>query len=88
MTQIKNLLPVGSVVMNKGANKRLMIIGILAEINGTRYDYVGVTHPEGFMDVEHIYAFQHKDIETVEFIGYMNSEYQIFRSEVAKTLEK
>lgn len=88
MTQVKNLLPVGSVVLNKGANKRLMIIGILAEINGVCYDYVGVTHPEGFMDVEHIYAFQHNDIDTVEFIGYMNAEYQVFRNEVAKALGK
>lgn len=86
MTQVENLLPVGSVVLNKGANKKLMIIGILVEIDGVRHDYIAVTYPEGFMDPQHMYAFNHEDIEEVVFLGYMNAEFQLFRGTLAEAM--
>lgn len=88
MTKIKNLLPVGSVVLNKGADKKLVIIGILVETNGIRNDYLAVTYPEGFLDAEHMYAFNHEDIQKVEFIGYMNSEFQLFRGTLSDALDQ
>ncbi len=88
MTNVKNLLPIGSVVLNKGADKKLMIIGILIETNGVRYDYIGVLYPEGFVDAEKLFAFNHDDIEKVEYIGYMNAEYQLFRGAVEEQMAK
>lgn len=87
MAKVKNLLPVGSVVLNKNADKKLMIIGILIESEGIRHDYIAVTYPEGFMDAQHLYAFNHEDIEKVEFIGYMDAEFQLFRGTVAESID-
>jgi len=87
MTKVKNLLPVGSVVLNKEADKKLVIIGILIENAGIRHDYIAVTYPEGFMDAQHMYVFNHEDIASVEFIGYMDAEFQIFRGAVTESID-
>lgn len=87
MAKVKNLLPVGSVVLNKNADKKLMIIGILIESEGIRHDYIAVTYPEGFMDAQHLYAFNHEDIEKVEFIGFVDAEFQLFRGTVAESID-
>ena len=48
--RIKDLLPIGSIVLLKDGEKRLMINGIMqsdASGNGQEYDYLGVLYPEG-----------------------------------------
>ena len=50
MVKIKDLLPVGSIVLLKGGEKRLMICGILqseASEDAKNYDYLGTLYPEG-----------------------------------------
>ncbi|MDR0858014.1 MAG: DUF4176 domain-containing protein, partial [Oscillospiraceae bacterium] len=50
----KDLLPVGSVVLLNGADKRLMIYGVL-QLNpedGVQYDYLGCLYPEGYVGLE------------------------------------
>lgn len=84
----KKLLPVGSVVLVKEANKKMMIIGILQTSEKTRYDYMAVLYPEGYLSQEHIYLFNHEDIEEIAYIGFMGAEHQVFRSELAGLLEK
>lgn len=77
---MKDFLPVGSVVLLKGANKKLMIIGIL-QVNPTQrkiYDYLGVPYPEGFMGADNNFLFNHEDINDVIFVGYTNPERDIF----------
>lgn len=87
---MKNLLPVGSVVMLEEANKRMMIIGIMQQNqeNGTIYDYLGCLYPEGFIDSEHLYMFNHEDIEKVDFVGFADSEFQVFRHRFAQEFDK
>ena len=75
---IENLLPIGSVITVKGANKSMMIIGILPENEGKRYDYIAVLYPEGYLTEKQIYLFNHDDIEKVEYLGYMNAEFHVF----------
>lgn len=84
-----NLLPIGSVVLLKEADKRLMIYGVKQVNNedGTIYDYIGCLYPEGNIDAEYNFLFQHKDIEKVEFVGYMDAEFQVFRQALKKQLE-
>lgn len=72
----------------QGANKKLMIIGILIQSEGIPHDYIGVTYPEGFTDTEHMYAFDHTDIDKVEFIGYKDAEFQLFRGTLCESLER
>lgn len=84
MASIANLLPIGSVVTLKGGTKKLSIMGILVGNGSVSYDYVAVPSPEGFIDEEHTYLFNHEDIGKVEYLGYMNAEYQLFRGTLAE----
>lgn len=87
---VNQLLPVGSVITLKGASKKLLIVGITVERAEDRkvYDYIAVPFPEGYIDSETMFLFFHKDIEHVDYIGYVNAEAQTFRLEHAKQLKK
>ena len=87
MENVKELLPIGSVVLLKKGKKRLMIYGIIQsdiENETEEYDYIGVPYPEGNMGPEYQYLFFHKDIEEIYFRGFEDIE----RQEFVKNLEK
>lgn len=73
---VRNLLPIGSVVLLKGAEKRLMIFGIrqTSSDNKREFDYVGVLYPEGNMGENVRFMFDDDDIEEIVFRGYMDTE--------------
>lgn len=76
---MKNLLPIGSVVRLKEATKSLVIIGTQQiDEDGQEYDYISCIYPEGYIDSETFFLFAHEDIETVEFVGYINAESQTY----------
>ena len=77
---MKNLLPIGSVVTLTDATKKIMIIGtdVKLEDDDTIYNYVGVPFPEGYIGSEVLFLFQNDDIENVDFVGFVNSEVQIY----------
>lgn len=77
---MKDLLPVGSVVLLKDATKKLMIIGILQVKPDEHkvYDYLGVPYPEGYVGAENNFLFNHTDINDLIFKGYTNPERDIF----------
>ena len=77
---ITKLLPVGSVIRLKDATKRLFVVGIAQESQGKHFDYVGMLYPEGFISDEYTYLFNHNDIEEIVFVGYIDTEHQMFRS--------
>ena len=76
---MKNLLPLGSVVLVEEATKSLLIIGTtqIDEEDNT-YDYIAVPFPEGYIDSETFLLFNHEDIAEVQYIGYVNIESQMF----------
>ncbi len=82
---VKELLPVGSVVLLNGGEKKLLIIGI-KQINsggdGEEYDYLGILYPEGYIGEDYQYMFNHMDIKEVVFKGYEDEE----RDEFIKNL--
>jgi len=84
------LLPIGSVVLLEEADKRLMIYGIMQENadDGNVYDYIGCLYPEGNIGVEYNYLFNHIDIAKVDFIGFADAEFQVFRKELSDSLEE
>jgi len=84
----EKLLPVGSVVLLRDADKELMIIGILPMNEGKKFDYLAVLHPEGYISENYVFMFNHEDIAQVKFIGYVNAAYQMFRGGLAKMLEE
>ena len=84
----KDLLPIGSVVLLKGAKTKLMITGrILASDNNDRiYDYSGCLYPFGVTDNEGFYFFNRDDVERVYFIGFQDEEELAYKEEVLSQL--
>lgn len=85
-----NLLPIGSVVTLKEGTKKLMIYGRV-QFNSdtdTAYDYLGCFYPEGNIGEEYNFLFNHDDIETVHFIGFVDAEEQAYLHEINDFLEK
>ena len=77
---MKDLLPIGSVVLLKDATKKLVIIGVL-QVNSSEnkiYDYLAVPYPEGYIGSNNNFLFSHKDINDIIFLGYTNPERDAF----------
>ncbi|MBB3126006.1 hypothetical protein FHS19_000660 [Paenibacillus rhizosphaerae] len=56
--------------------------------NNQMYDYLGVVYPEGYIDPNYTFLFNHEDIDSIEFKGFFNSEEEQFQkilSEVSAT---
>ena len=85
---VGNLFPIGTVVTVKDANKSMMIIGVLPENDGKRYDYIAVLYPEGYLTEKQIYLFNHGDVVKVEYLGYMNAEDQVFRQDLEQIMKE
>lgn len=83
---MKQLMPIGTVVLLKEGEKRLMIYGIMQihGEDGQQYDYVACLYPEGHIGEDHTYLFNHEDIEKVDFVGFVDVEFQAFRDALAK----
>ena len=73
---VRDLLPIGSVVLLKNAKKKLMIFGVRQTNSktGQEYDYIGVLYPEGNMGEEIRFLFDHSDIDQIIFKGYDDDE--------------
>lgn len=88
--EIKELLPIGSVVMLKDGKKRLMIYGIKQTDQETNieYDYIAVLYPEGNLGQVGHYFFNHEDIEQVYYLGLNDLERQIFLEKLENFYKK
>ena len=73
---MKNLLPLGSIVLLENGEKRIMIYGRRqkAMVNNDEYDYVACLYPEGNISEEFTYLFNHSDIKEVIHTGYSDEE--------------
>ncbi|MCR4908840.1 MAG: DUF4176 domain-containing protein [Lachnospiraceae bacterium] len=83
-----DLLPIGSIVLLRGAKRKLMITGrILSDEKLEQiYDYVGCLYPEGNTGEENQYFFNRDAIERVCFIGCQDEEELKFKSEILSQL--
>lgn len=84
---IKDLLPVGSIVLLKDGEKRLMVCGVMqsdVDRGGKEYDYMGVLYPEGHIGTDFQYLFNHEDINEIVFKGYHDEERTEFLKKLAK----
>lgn len=88
------LLPIGSVVMLKGGDMPVMIIGCLQareseKDNPTKiYDYVGVGYPIGLTAPDEMIQFDHDAIETIYNVGYINDDMLEFLEDAGDTLSR
>ena len=71
-------LPIGTVVTLKDATKKIMVIGYCPVENGHNqmYDYSACLYPEGVIDSNKILLFNHDQIATIHFEGYVSDEFQ------------
>jgi len=72
-------LPIGSVVLLKSGSKRIMIYGrkqlqVGKQIEKIEWDYIGCLYPEGNINEEYMYLFNHEQIDKVFFMGYQDEE--------------
>ncbi len=73
---MEKYLPLGSVVLLEGGDKRVMIYGRRqrAVADDAEWDYIACLYPEGNLDDEHSYLFNHDQIERLFFVGYQDDE--------------
>lgn len=87
---IRELLPIGSVVLMEGGEKKLMIYGVKQTDNEDQkeYDYIGVVYPEGNMGQGTQFLFNHSDIKEVYYRGYEDEERDEFIERLAEYYEQ
>ena len=86
----EGLLPIGSVVLLKGTEQKLMIAGVCAmpgDDPDNLYDYVAFLHPFGYLDRDKVFVFNQEDIETVCAVGYMDDEHFAVYDNVNRVLK-
>ena len=84
--KISDLLPIGSIVLLRDGEKRLMIIGVMqndAGGTGNIYDYLGILYPEGHIGEGFQYLFNHEDIVEIIFRGYEDNERKEFLTKLS-----
>lgn len=73
---MKKYLPIGSVVLLKESQKRIMIVGVKQKQVGSDkiWDYSACLYPEGILDPDKLYLFDNEQIERLYFVGLQDGE--------------
>lgn len=84
---MKKLLPIGSVVLLKESQKRIMIVGIKQkQVDSDKvWDYSACLYPEGILDPEKLFLFDSEQIEHLYFVGFQDGEYLAFMKKLHST---
>ncbi|MDD5887910.1 MAG: DUF4176 domain-containing protein [bacterium] len=86
--ELKKALPLGSVVLLKGAKRYLVVMGYLMVEEGTDkvWDYMGCAYPVGAISSEATLMFDEEQIDKVIFEGFTDEEGETFRAKVAYSI--
>lgn len=84
----KNMLPIGSVVLLKGGNKRVMITGRILTKSGEKkiYDYSACYYPEGIGATDSTFFFDRDAIDRLYFVGFQDEEELALKKEILDKL--
>ncbi|MED1116558.1 DUF4176 domain-containing protein [Bacillus paramycoides] len=77
----EKLLPNGSIVLLKGGTKQIVIYGRKQKLivkEPFMYDYIGCFYPEGYINPDYTFVFNHEDIEEIIFLGFVDEEEEAF----------
>lgn len=81
MSNPEMLLPNGSIVRLREGTKKLVIYGrkqtMMTDLPRS-FDYIGCLYPEGYINPDYTYGFNHSDIEEVIFTGFIDEEEEKF----------
>lgn len=86
----KKYLPIGTVVLLKGATKRIMICGFCCHGTGENdkmFDYVGCLSPEGFISSDKNLLFNHDQIDKIINMGFIDEEEKEFKEKLSSVLK-
>ncbi len=77
----EKFLPIGTVVYLKDKKRKVMITSYLIFSKGddeekTVYDYGASVFPEGIIDSNYSFAFNHDDISEVVYMGLEDDDYK------------
>ena len=89
--KIEGLLPIGSVVLLKGGNHRVMITGYAQKMVNREdaiYDYVACPYPEGFIGPDQNYLFDREQVEKIHSIGYQTEGQEAYVEKVEQGIAK
>lgn len=84
-------LPIGTVVLLKNAEKRIMITGFASmspETGDKIFDYSGCPYPEGFLNYNEVCVFNHNQISKVVFKGFVDEEEIDFKKDLVEHISK
>lgn len=87
----EKFLPIGTVVLLKNAEKRIMITGFASmspETGNKIFDYSGCVYPEGFISYNEVCVFNHEQIDKVFYKGLVDDEEVNFKKELVDQLSK
>ncbi len=72
----KRYLPIGSVVLLKDSQKRIMIVGVKQkQVDSDKvWDYSACLYPEGIIDPDRLFLFDTEQIERLYFVGMQDGE--------------
>ena len=73
MNENKRFLPIGTVVLLKNGTKEIMINSycVFGKTKADKmYEYGACLYPEGVIDTDNVYVFNHDDIDKVIHLGY------------------
>ena len=84
-------LPVGSVVLLKGGEKRIMITGFCVTRKDKPdeiWDYSGCLYPEGTISPESTLLFDHSQITEVYYLGLIDDEEKEFKKKLVEKMKE
>lgn len=86
MKRMKKYLPIGSVVLLKESQKRIMIVGVKQKQADSDkvWDYSACLYPEGILNPDMLYLFDTEQIERLYFIGFQDGEGLAFLSKLSQ----
>ncbi|MEG1487788.1 DUF4176 domain-containing protein [Lactococcus sp.] len=87
MTEEKTLLPLGSIVIIKGALKKLMIVNRANVVADKYFDYGAILYPEGMID-ENLAYFNQEDILKVVSKAYSDDDDELMVEQLLQAKEE
>lgn len=87
MTEEKTLLPLGSLVIIKGALKKLMIVNRANVVADNYFDYGAILYPEGMID-ENLAYFNQEDILKIVSKAYSDDDDELMVEQLLQAKEE
>lgn len=89
----EKFLPIGTVVLLKGGNKKLMVTSYLIfpkKENEEKkiYDYGACTFPEGIIESDYVVGFDHEQIEKIIHLGLIDDEQKLLNEALVSTCDE